>query len=166
MCTFNASTWVQDQLDSIAAQTRKPDELVISDDQSTDNTRDILRAFAAVAPFPVHIFVNEQKGLAKNFENTFRHCTGEIIVESDHDDAWSVMVPLAANIQWAPRIDVRMRVIWKPTGATNSCNDFMLNMCKCRGGSSPRQFDLKMEWPKLFELGATITRVPFAFKSL
>jgi glycosyltransferase involved in cell wall biosynthesis len=88
MCTFNASAWVQDQLDSIAAQTRKPDELVISDDQSTDNTRDILQAFAAVAPFPVHILVNDQKGLAKNFENTFRHCAGEIIVESDHDDAW------------------------------------------------------------------------------
>ena len=75
-----------------------------------------------------------------------------------------VMMPLAANIQWAPRIEVLTRVVWKPIGATNSCNDFVLKMCKCRGGSSPRQLALKMEWPKLFELGVTITRVPADFK--
>jgi len=38
MCTYNGERYVQAQLDSIAAQTRSPDELVVHDDRSTDAT--------------------------------------------------------------------------------------------------------------------------------
>ena len=53
MCTYNGELYLREQLDSIAAQTRLPDELVVCDDGSTDRTVAILDDFAASAPFPV-----------------------------------------------------------------------------------------------------------------
>src|SRR5574337_1510913 len=49
MCTYNGAAYLQPQLDSLLAQTRLPDEIVIGDDGSTDATMDILRRFDARA---------------------------------------------------------------------------------------------------------------------
>ncbi len=94
MCTYNGAKFVQQQLDSIAAQTSLPDELVVCDDRSTDGTAEIVRAFAKTAPFAVHLHINEQnlgagaKGITRNFEKAVGLCTGELIVPSDQDDMW------------------------------------------------------------------------------
>ncbi|MDQ3665032.1 MAG: glycosyltransferase family 2 protein [Acidobacteriota bacterium] len=89
MCTYNGERYLRDQLASIAAQTRLPDELVVSDDHSTDATREIVTCFAASAPFPVRLHVNEQNvGSTKNFERAIRLCDGDVIALSDQDDVW------------------------------------------------------------------------------
>jgi glycosyltransferase involved in cell wall biosynthesis len=89
MCTYNGARFLREQLDSIATQTRPPDELVISDDQSTDTTRDIIADFTRTAAFPVRLFVNETNlGTVKNFERVIGLAEGEIIVLSDQDDIW------------------------------------------------------------------------------
>ncbi len=89
MCTYNGARYVREQLESIAAQTRAPDELVVCDDQSTDTTCEIVTGFAASAPFPVHLHVNEQNlGSIKNFERAIRLCEGDVIALSDQDDVW------------------------------------------------------------------------------
>lgn len=70
-------------------QTRLPDELVICDDLSTDSSRKLIEAFAAGAPFPVRLHVNEKNvGSTKNFEKAIRLCSGEVIALSDQDDIW------------------------------------------------------------------------------
>jgi glycosyltransferase involved in cell wall biosynthesis len=53
MCTYNGEKFLKEQLESIAAQTRLPMELVICDDGSTDSTIDIVEAFTSSSPFPV-----------------------------------------------------------------------------------------------------------------
>ena len=58
MCTYNGERFLADQLESIAAQSRPPGELVVCDDRSTDSTVDLIRQFAQSAPFPVRIHVN------------------------------------------------------------------------------------------------------------
>lgn len=89
MCTFNGERYLQEQLDSIAVQTRPPDEMVICDDRSQDGTPQIVRAFAARALFPVQFVVNEQNlGSTKNFEKAITLCQGNIIALSDQDDVW------------------------------------------------------------------------------
>ena len=89
MCTYNGERFLAAQLESIAQQTRLPDELVACDDRSTDQTLAIVRAFAASASFPVRIFENERNlGYAANFEAAIRRCTGELIALSDQDDVW------------------------------------------------------------------------------
>src|ERR1051326_9204347 len=89
LCTYNGAVYLKEQLESIAAQTRRPDELVISDDQSTDNTLRVIEEFAPTAGFPVRLSVNESNlGTPKNFEKAISLCRGDVIVLSDQDDVW------------------------------------------------------------------------------
>ena len=59
MATFNGEKYLKDQLQSFINQTRPPDELVVCDDHSSDKTIDILRDFAATAPFSFKVVCNE-----------------------------------------------------------------------------------------------------------
>ncbi|HYX42774.1 MAG TPA: glycosyltransferase family 2 protein [Pyrinomonadaceae bacterium] len=89
ICTYNGAAYLPAQLESLAAQTRPPDELVVCDDCSTDETTALLRAFAAHAPFPVRLYVNERNlGSTKNFERAIELCTGALIALCDQDDIW------------------------------------------------------------------------------
>jgi glycosyltransferase involved in cell wall biosynthesis len=89
LATYNGTLYLKEQLESIAAQTRTPDELVISDDQSTDDTLRLIEEFGATADFPVRLSVNESNlGTAKNFEKAISLCRGEVILLSDQDDVW------------------------------------------------------------------------------
>jgi glycosyltransferase involved in cell wall biosynthesis len=89
MCTYNGERFLPDQLASIAAQTRLPDELVVCDDRSTDRTVAIVREFASSVAFPVKVFENERNlGYSANFEGAIRRCEGDLIALSDQDDIW------------------------------------------------------------------------------
>jgi glycosyltransferase involved in cell wall biosynthesis len=89
LCTFNGARFLEAQLDSYLAQTRPPDELVVCDDGSTDETLTMLSRFAQRASFPVRIVRNEERlRTTKNFEKAIALCTGEFIATSDQDDVW------------------------------------------------------------------------------
>src|ERR671927_271278 len=89
MCTYNGARFVREQLASIAAQTRPPDELVVCDDCSTDATLECIREFARTAPFPVRVVENEKNaGSTKNFERAVELCEGDFIALADQDDVW------------------------------------------------------------------------------
>ena len=89
LATYNGAAFLKEQLESMAAQTRTPDELVISDDHSTDDTLRLIEEFAETAGFPVRVSVNESNvGTAKNFEKAISLCRGDVIVLSDQDDVW------------------------------------------------------------------------------
>jgi glycosyltransferase involved in cell wall biosynthesis len=89
MCTYNGAAYVREQLASIASQTRRPDEVVVCDDGSTDQTVAIVRAFAAAADFPVHVHVNERNlGLVGNFSAAFERARGDVVLFCDQDDLW------------------------------------------------------------------------------
>lgn len=89
MCTYNGSLYLPDQLASIASQTVLPDEMIVCDDSSTDETVQLVNSFAKRAPFPVRLIHNAQKlGPAKNFEKAIGCCEGDIIVLCDQDDIW------------------------------------------------------------------------------
>ena len=90
LCTYNGERFLEEQLESISAQTVLPEELVVCDDGSTDGTLAILAKFATSAPFTVRVFKNENRlGSTKNFEKAIKHCTGDIIALCDQDDVWS-----------------------------------------------------------------------------
>jgi Glycosyl transferase family 2 len=89
MCTYNGADFLAEQLESIVAQSRQPDEIVICDDGSSDETQALLKGFVAVSPVPVSLHVNENNlGTIKNFEQAISLCTGEVIALSDQDDVW------------------------------------------------------------------------------
>jgi glycosyltransferase involved in cell wall biosynthesis len=89
LCTYNGGAFLREQLESIGSQTFAPAELVICDDQSSDNTQAIVSAFATEASFPVRYFVNDERlGVIRNFETAIRRCSEPYIALSDQDDVW------------------------------------------------------------------------------
>jgi len=91
LCTYNGERFLLEQLESIAAQTILPLELIICDDNSSDSTRKILKDFAETAAFSVQLHFNtENLGYVKNFEKAISLCRGDIIALCDQDDKWRV----------------------------------------------------------------------------
>ncbi len=89
MCTFNGAHYLPQQLNSILGQTSPPDELVVCDDGSEDETVAVLSEFAARAPFPVHVHRNAKRlRFSGNFAKCIGLCGGDIIVVTDQDDEW------------------------------------------------------------------------------
>jgi glycosyltransferase involved in cell wall biosynthesis len=89
LCTYNGERYLPEQLDSFLRQTRRPDELVVSDDGSQDGTVSLVETFAARAPFPVRLFLNHQNvGHNRNFEKAISQGRGSVIAPSDQDDVW------------------------------------------------------------------------------
>ena len=107
MCTYNGARFVAEQLASVAAQTRPPDELVVCDDRSTDGTVALVEAFAARAPFPVRLHVNERNlGSTRNFGCAVALASGDLIALSDQDDVWrpEKLERLAARFAARPEV--------------------------------------------------------------
>ena len=89
MATYNGGRFIEPQLDSIAAQTVQPAELVVTDDGSTDDTLVVVERFARRAAFPVHIHRNASRfGYRRNFLHNALLCRSPLIAYCDQDDIW------------------------------------------------------------------------------
>lgn len=89
LAAYNGETYLPAQLTSFAAQTRAPDELVVTDDGSTDGTGGVVEDFGRTAPFSVRYEVNPLNlGFSQNFSRALSLCTGDLVFLSDQDDAW------------------------------------------------------------------------------
>ena len=85
LATYNGEKYIKEQLDSILPQLSANDEIIISDDNSTDDTINIIRSLNDER---IKIYVNKTKGIVKNFENALNNASGDIIFLSDQDDVW------------------------------------------------------------------------------
>lgn len=89
MCTHNGALHLSEQLQSLTSQLRPPDEVVICDDCSTDETQNVLIEFARHAPFQVNLTFNKRNlGSTRNFEQAIQLCQGDVIALCDQDDCW------------------------------------------------------------------------------
>lgn len=90
MATFNGARYLLEQLESLAEQTRLPNLLIVSDDGSTDNTREIVLQFADGAPFEVRLLNGPCLGYGANFASLLEHMPDDIdvVALSDQDDVW------------------------------------------------------------------------------
>lgn len=89
MCTFNGALHIREQLDSLVRQSVRPDELILVDDQSTDDTVRLVREFCDSVTMCVHVVVNESRlGVVANFQKALMIATGDVIFLSDQDDVW------------------------------------------------------------------------------
>jgi glycosyltransferase involved in cell wall biosynthesis len=87
--TYNGANFIQEQLYSISNQLVLPDEVIISDDCSSDNTIELIEKFKESSPFPIYIFKNESNlGYSKNFNSALLRSSGDLIFLCDQDDYW------------------------------------------------------------------------------
>ena len=88
MCTYNGAKYLQEQLDSILNQTYPIQEIIIVDDASTDNTRDIIIANSLIHSRIKYNFNEHNIGFTKNFEKALSLAENDFIAISDQDDFW------------------------------------------------------------------------------
>lgn len=87
LTTYNGARFLQEQLDSIYNQTMPPDEVVVCDDGSTDETITILREYEQRYGLIYHVNTTSL-GINRNFLQAIRLCHGEYIALCDQDDVW------------------------------------------------------------------------------
>lgn len=86
MATYNGEKYIKEQLESILIQLGAEDEIIISDDGSTDNTISVVNSMNDKR---IKLFYNHGKhGFTRNFENALRYAKGDYIFLSDQDDIW------------------------------------------------------------------------------
>lgn len=86
MPTYNGELFIKDQLDSILLQLSSQDEIIISDDSSTDNTVKIIKNYQDSR---IKLLEgNRFHSPIFNMENALVHAKGDYIFLSDQDDIW------------------------------------------------------------------------------
>jgi glycosyltransferase involved in cell wall biosynthesis len=85
--TYNQAEHIGLTIRSVMVQTLLPDEIIVSDDHSTDNTWQILETLAAEISILRIIRQKFNKGISKNTDSCLREAKGEYIVRLDSDDA-------------------------------------------------------------------------------
>ena len=85
MATYNGEKYIKEQIESILANLEINDELIISDDGSTDNTINIIKSYKDNR---IILLNGPRKGVKQNFANAISHATGKYIFLSDQDDIW------------------------------------------------------------------------------
>jgi glycosyltransferase involved in cell wall biosynthesis len=86
MATYNGSRYLREQLDSILCQLHPDDELIVSDDHSTDDTACIVESYSDAR---IRFIYNPLKrGHVRNFAHAMAQARGEVIALSDQDDIW------------------------------------------------------------------------------
>ena len=90
IATYNGQDYLYEQLMSINNQGDLPDEIVVSDDNSNDETINIINKFKSISAIPLKLVVNskEQSGVIYNFLNAFKNCNSQFICYCDQDDYW------------------------------------------------------------------------------
>lgn len=92
VCTFNGAAWLGEQLQTLLTQSRIPNEIVIGDDASTDDTWAMIEGFATQARARgIHMSTTrnaERLGYVGNFSRALARATGDIVFLCDQDDAW------------------------------------------------------------------------------
>lgn len=91
MTTYNGQQFIEKQLHSLFMQTRPPDEVLISDDSSVDDTVEIVDAFIADNHLEYQWDLQKNKynkGVLRNFLDTAAQARGDVVFFADCDDVW------------------------------------------------------------------------------
>ncbi|MFQ3204707.1 MAG: teichuronic acid biosynthesis glycosyltransferase TuaG [Pseudoalteromonas tetraodonis] len=88
MPAYNSELYIGEAIKSVLSQTYDNWQLLITDDCSTDNTRDVVNAFIATDN-RIKLFIsNENGGAGKARNNSIEKAKGRFVAFLDADDQW------------------------------------------------------------------------------
>ena len=85
MAIYNGEKYIKEQIESILPQLECYDEVIVSDDGSTDQTLAIIEQFHDPR---IKVIQGPKKGVKQNFSHAIFHCYGKYIFLADQDDIW------------------------------------------------------------------------------
>lgn len=84
--SYNGELFIKEQLDSILEQSISVDEIIISDDSSTDHTVSIIKSYNDQR---IRLFENQKfSSPVFNMEHALKQANGDFIFLADQDDIW------------------------------------------------------------------------------
>jgi len=87
--TFNGADYLSQQLKSLERQKKVPNEIIILDDGSSDETVKIITEFMKKSPMNTNFYQNERNlGYAQNFSKALSLASGDLVFMCDQDDVW------------------------------------------------------------------------------
>ncbi len=84
--TYNGEKYIEEALNSVASQTYKDIEIIVSDDHSIDRTLEICKQFKEKSPIPVYIHSHTPSGIGANWNNCIKNAHGDYIKFLFQDD--------------------------------------------------------------------------------
>jgi len=106
-------------MESVLVQSRPPDELLVVDDGSTDNTARLVERYLNVAPFPVRYIFQENQGAAAARNRGISQARGDVLCFLDSDDWWlkdKIALQEAALVAHPEILITHTREIWYRKG--------------------------------------------------
>lgn len=88
MATYNGEQYIVEQIESVLSNLTENDELVISDDGSSDHTREIIQQYLKKDE-RIKLVDGPQSGAIRNFEHALKYVNGQIVFLCDQDDVWA-----------------------------------------------------------------------------
>lgn len=89
MATYNGQLYLKEQIESILAQDLVPNEIIIVDDFSSDNTIQIIEDFQKNTSVCIKLIKhNINKGVLESFRDGLNIVEGNIVFFCDQDDVW------------------------------------------------------------------------------
>jgi len=86
MATFNGDQHVVEQVQSILPQLSSDDEIIVSDDGSSDATVELVHS---LGDSRIRVLIGDGRlGIVKNFERALKAARGSLVFLSDQDDVW------------------------------------------------------------------------------
>lgn len=148
MTTYNGSSFIGEQLNSILQQTLAPDEVIIQDDNSTDGTAEIVQNFLKDHNLESwKLFVNKKNlGWTSNFYDALKKSCGSIVFCSDQDDVWlPEKIEIMTNIMLQNPAILSLtcnRIVIDGSGKENNLLNSEENYTfKCTNVSNPKKFN-------------------------
>ena len=87
MAVYNGEKYISEQIESIRKLLEKNDEIVVSYDNSDDNTLEIINNFVSIDS-RIRVVFDEGKSVESNFNTAVLNCKGKYIFLADQDDVW------------------------------------------------------------------------------
>jgi glycosyltransferase involved in cell wall biosynthesis len=86
LASFEGERFIREQIESILVQLGPDDEIIVSDDASSDGTVDVVRR---IGDSRIHVLENRDRvGYVLNFQRAVDRVRGQYVFFSDQDDVW------------------------------------------------------------------------------
>lgn len=131
IATYNGEKYIEEQLNSILKQLAETDEIIISDDSSTDLTIKIIKE---INDKRIKLILNNKfYSPTLNFENALKSASGEYIFLSDQDDVWADD-KILKMMQYLKEYDLVISDAYITDEALNVISDSAFKTFKSRSG--------------------------------